>query len=103
MNDELAWYILRDKGYNYSLSDVEDACRYLDHPELKEDDARNYHGWSAPYPVRCYCGAIGYTNKGRFNAIELTESHLKVLQGIFPDFVDNYGQPYVRKTDDDEE
>jgi hypothetical protein len=103
MNEELAWYILHRQGYNYALSDVEEACAYLDHPELMEKDTQNYHEWAAPYPVRCYCGAIGYTDRGRFNAIELSESHLKVLQGIFPDFVDNYGKLYVRKTDDDEE
>ena len=102
MNEELARYILQDKGYNFALSDVEEACEYLDHPELKEEDSRNYHGWADPYPQRCYCSAIGYTDNGRFYACEPSKSYIKLMNKIFPDYENKYGKPYIRKIKDDD-
>jgi hypothetical protein len=89
-----AWSVLSHLGYNYALSDVEDACQYLDHPELIESDKSNYHKWKEPYPRRCYCGAIGYTDHGRFYAINASESHQKLMRSIFPNYKNHYGEPY---------
>ena len=92
-----AWATLAQYGYNWALSDTEDACATLDHPELKPEDESNYHKWAEPYPRRCYCGEIGYTDKGRFYANKLDEAHLKILQEIFPDkgFRDRFGELYL--------
>ncbi len=91
-------------GYDWSLSDVEDACKFLDHPELTEEDSANYHGWADPYPRRCYCSAIAYTNKGRVYAIHLSDDVKKIHQQIFgahyPDGTeigDRCGEPYIKK------
>ena len=92
-----AWDILLRSGYNYALSDVEDACEYLDHPELKIEDHHNFHRWAEPYERRCYCGAIGYTDKGRFYAIEISESHEHVLKLVNPDYRNRYNEPYLGK------
>ena len=80
MNKELAQYVLANQGYNWALSDVEEACEFLDHPELKPEDTYNYHKWAEPYPRRCYCSAIGYTNKGRFYACHMSEGILLRLR-----------------------
>ncbi len=94
--EEFAWNILGQIGYNYALSDVEDACKYLDHPELKEEDKNNFHKWAEPYERRCYCGAIGYTEKGRFYACSMSETHLKILRECgFKDIRNKSGEPYV--------
>jgi hypothetical protein len=94
MNAILARYILNEKGYNYALSDVEEACEFLDHPELTEEDSYNYHKWSDPYPRRCYCSVVGYTDKGRFYANQISEEQLKVMKNIFPWFKNLFGEPY---------
>ena len=96
MNEELAQYILLEKGYNWALSDVEEACAFLDHPELKEDDGSNYHRWADPYPRRCYCSEVGYTETGRFYANKMSEEHLAVLKNIFPDIRSRFGEPYIK-------
>ena len=92
--ERFAWSVLSHLGYNYALSDVEDACQSLDHPELTESDKSNYHRWAEPYSRRCYCGAVGYTDCGRFYAINASESHQKVMRSIFPDYKNHYGEPY---------
>ena len=96
MNKELAQYVLANQGYNWALSDVKEACEFLDHPELKPEDTYNYHKWAEPYPRRCYCSAIGYTNKGRFYACHMSEGHINILKKIYPDqeFHDRFGEPY---------
>jgi hypothetical protein len=94
MNEELAEYILSVKGYNWALSDVEEACAFLDHPELKEEDTTNYHKWSEPYIRRCYCSAIGYTEEGRFYANDLSPNRVEVMRKIFPYFENKFGRPY---------
>jgi hypothetical protein len=96
--------ILARFGYDWSLSDVEDACKFLDHPELTEEDSANYHKWADPYPRRCYCSAIAYTDKGRVYAIHLSDDTKKIHQQIFgthyPDgseVRDRCGDPYIKK------
>ncbi len=45
--EEEAWETLRRCGYNFALSDVEYACKELDHPELtEENDSINFHLWA---------------------------------------------------------
>ena len=83
MNKSEAERILARSGYNWSLSDVEEACAVLDHPELTEEDSANYHKWADPYPRRCYCSAIAYTDKGRVYAISLSDNVKKIHQKIF--------------------
>ena len=99
MNEETARYILAISGYNWALSDVESACEFLDHPELKEDDTSNYHKWAEPYPRRCYCSAIGYTNKGRFYACNSSEVRTAMMKELFPDWRNRFNEPYVGKTE----
>lgn len=96
MNKEMAEYILANKGYNFALSDVEDACEFLDHPELTPEDTANYHKWAEPYPRRCYCSTIGYTKKGKFYACHLDDNWIKMLSDMHPDkvFWDRFGEPY---------
>ena len=104
MNKSEAKRTLARSGYDWSLSDVEDACKFLDHPELTEEDSVNYHGWADPYPRRCYCSAIAYTDKGRVYAIHLSDDTKKIHQQIFgtryPDGTeirDRCGEPYIKK------
>jgi len=97
MNDELAWYILNMDGNNYALSDVEEACKFLDHPELKEDDERNYHLWALPFQRRCYCGAIGYTENGRYYANVLPPERVALVQKFFPKYRNRFGEEYKGK------
>ena len=104
MNKSEAERILARFGYDWSLSDVEDACKFLDHPELTEEDSANHHGWADPYPRRCYCSAIAYTDKGRVYAISLSDNVKKIHQQIFgahyPDGTeirDRCGEPYIKK------
>ena len=100
MNEELARYILLTQGYNYALSDVEEACEYLDHPELTEEDSVNYHKWADPYPRRCYCSAIGYTDQGRFYAVDISEWDLELMKKMYPWFENKYGKPYKKEPED---
>ncbi|MFA5379705.1 MAG: hypothetical protein WC455_28360 [Dehalococcoidia bacterium] len=102
MSEGEARRILAARGYNWALSDVEEACEHLDHPELTPDDAQNYHRWAEPYPRRCYCSAIAYTEKGRVYANELTEDVLKIHRSIwgtyYPDGTEirnRCGDPYA--------
>ena len=95
MNKAMAKYILSVKGYNWALSDVEEACEYLDHPELKIDDTLIYHNWAEPYPRRCYCGAIGYTDTGRFYACDCSKGREEIYKKIFPDFKNRFNEPYL--------
>lgn len=44
-----AWAILENLGYNYALSDVQEACAYLKHP-INKEEGKN----------RCYCLARTY-------------------------------------------
>lgn len=98
MAKDFAWAILERNGYNYALSDVEDACKYLDHPELRDDDPNgNFHKWVDPFPRRCYCGAIGYTESGRFYAIKPSGDYIRIMEKLFPDYKNRYGQPYEGK------
>ena len=92
-----AWMVLSRNGYNYALSDVEDACKFLDHPELDETDTSNFHLWAEPYTRRCYCGAVGYTDKGRFYAVRPSESHIQLMQKINKDYRSRFGEPYEGK------
>ncbi len=93
---EFAWSILGQMGYNYALSDVEMACEYLDHPELKESDESNYHKWANPFPRRCYCSAVGYTDEGRFYAVDVSEDYINLLRNIFKDSTirNKFKEPY---------
>jgi len=95
--EKFAWDILLRTGYNYALSDVEDACKYLDHPELMIEDHHNFHRWAEPYERRCYCGAIGYTDDGRFYAVDISESYEKIMKQINPDYHNKYNEPYLGK------
>jgi hypothetical protein len=95
MNKELAEYILSVKGYNWALSEVEEACEFLDHPVLKPEDRFNYHKWAEPYPRRCYCSAIGYTEAGRFYACDCSKEAEEIYKKIFPDFKNRFGEPYL--------
>jgi hypothetical protein len=102
MSEGEALRILAARGYNWALSDVEEACEHLDHPELTPGDAQNYHRWAEPYPRRCYCSAIAYTENGRVHANELTEDVLKVHRSIWGDHYpdgseirNRCGEPYA--------
>ena len=104
VNKSEAERILARIGYNYALSDVEEACEVLDHPELTEEDDANYHKWAEPYPRRCYCAGIAYTDKGRVYAYHLSDNVKKIHQKIFgthyPDgseIRDRCGDPYIKK------
>jgi hypothetical protein len=95
VNKELAKYILARSGYNYALSDVEEACEFLGHPELTEE-SQHFHKWKSPYVRRCYCSAIGYTKEGRFYACHMDENWISILKSIYPDkdFHDRFGERY---------
>ena len=95
MNKEMAQYILLEKGYNFALSDVEEACEYLWHPELTEEHP-HFHKWAEPYPRRCFCSTIGYTNEGRFYACHMDENWINLLNQIYPneEHHDRFGEPY---------
>jgi len=95
--ERFAWMILGRSGYNYALSDVQEACGHLDHPELKEEDTANFHEWAGPYTRRCYCGMIGYTDAGRFYAIQAAEDIQKLMKSIFPDYQNHFGEPYPER------
>ena len=103
MNKSEAERILARIGYNYALSDVEDACKFLDHPELTEEDSANYHGWADPYPRRCYCSAIAYTDKGRVYAIHPSDymvglyCSLGIRNPDGTEYRDRCGEPYTGK------
>lgn len=60
---DFAWGILAHLGYNYALSDVQDACLFLGHPMRENDEGFK---WAAPWPVRCHCGKIAYMDGKRF-------------------------------------
>jgi hypothetical protein len=95
VNKELAQYILNEKGYNYALSDVEEACEFLDHPELTEE-SQHFHKWVEPYTRRCYCSTIGYTNEGRFYARHMDDNWISILKSIYPndEHHDRFGEAY---------
>ena len=78
---------------------VDNACEFLDHPELTEDDTSNYHKWAEPYPRRCYCSAIGYTDKGRFYACNPSESRTAMMEELFPEWRNKFNEPYEGKTE----
>lgn len=92
---EHAMEILSLIGYNYALSDTQYACKVLGHPELKPTDPENYHKWAEPFPRRCYCGAIGYTDAGRFCAVK--SSHPEVMKKLFPGWRENFGKRVVEE------
>jgi hypothetical protein len=67
---------------------------------VSEEDSHNYHKWSEPYPRRCYCSVVGYTDHGRFYANEMSDQHFKLMKGIFPWFENKFKQPYEKKMED---
>lgn len=95
MNKELAEYILNEKGYNYALSDVEEACEFLGHPELTEE-SHHFHKWASPYERRCFCSAIGYKDGKRYYACHMDDNWINILKNIYPDkeFYDRFGEEY---------
>ena len=104
MNKSEAERILAWIGYNYALSDVEEACAVLDHPELTEEDSANYHKWADPYPSRCYCAGIAYTDQGAALCLSSVRQCEKdppkdlwhPLPGRKRD-QDQCGEPYIKK------
>lgn len=92
---DLYWGVLRREGYNFALSDVEEACKELDHPELTEDDTSNYHKWAEPYTRRCYCGAVGYTNEGRFYACKVSEEFVTLMKKFNPEYRNRFRERYI--------
>jgi hypothetical protein len=71
---DFAWGILAHLGYNYALSDVEDACLFLGHPMRENEEGSK---WKDPWPVRCYCGEIAYKNEKRYRCYNARSGEFK--------------------------
>ena len=71
---DFAWAFLAHHGYNYALSDVQDACLFLGHP-MKENEPDSK--WAVPWPVRCYCGEIAYRDGKRYRCYDARDRSYK--------------------------